>query len=285
MIETQQGAGNTGDDLDLLRLFEKISRFFRNYALMIAIFSLIGGILGYASYKIVPPKYASSLLLHSFTLTNNEQINIIENWNELIKGKEYSTLGERLNCSASLISKLSEISAVEIQKLYSENNPNGFNVEVMVSDNSILDSLQQGIIYGLENSEYMKARLATKRSNFTELIEKVKTEINKLDSTKKNIENNITSNTQHTSSYILDVSGINTQMINLNEKLLGYQEQLKFMNAVQVLHKFEKFQKPASPKFLKSIILGIIGGFAIGYIIAVYLSISKKLAVRKDKIR
>ncbi|MFT3909400.1 MAG: hypothetical protein QM737_08255 [Ferruginibacter sp.] len=277
---TEDRPGNKGDDLDLLNLFERVSRFFRSYFLLIAIFAFIGGALGFTLYKVLPKQYSSSLLLHSFTLTNTEQINIIENWNELLKNREYETLGERLHCSPSLISKVTQVSAAEIIKLYSENNPNGFNVEVMVKDNAVLDSLQDGIIYGLEHTEYMKERLATKRANFTELVEKVKTEISKLDSTKKSIESNVSNNTQHPSSYILDISGINAQMISLNEKLLNYEEQLKFMNAVQVLHKFEKFQYPASPKFLKLVVLGIIGGFAVGYMLALYVHVKKKLKAR-----
>ena len=273
MIENQQGPDNKGDELDLVNLFERISRFFRNYALLIVIFSVIGVVLGYSLYKYLPKRYASSMLLHSYTLTNTEQINILENWNDLLKNKEYETLGKRLHCSSSLVKKITEITAAEIQKVFSENNPNGFEISVIVTDNAILDSLQQGIIYGLENSEYMKARLATKRSNFTQLIEKVKIEIGKLDSTKKNIE----TNTQHASSYILDISGINTQKISLDEKLLNFEEQLKFMDAVLVLHGFEKFQRPASPKFLKSVVLGLIAGFAIGYILAVYSAIRKKI--------
>ncbi len=278
---TEDRPENKGDDLDLLNLFERISRFFRSYFSLIAICAAIGAGLGFTLYKVLPKQYGSSLLLHSFTLTNTEQINIIENWNELLEGKEYETLGERLHCSPSLVSKVTDISAAEIIKLYSENNPNGFNVEVLVKDNTILDSLQQGIIYGLEHSEYMKERLATKRSNFIELIEKVKSEMSKLDSTKKTIESNVSSNTQHPSSYILDVSGINTQMINLNEKLLNYEEQLKFMNAVQVLHKFEKFQKPVAPKLIKLIVLGFIGGFAVGYVLAMYVHVRKKLRARR----
>src|SRR6185295_7764394 len=49
------------------------------------------------------------------------------------------------------------------QKLYVQDNPHGFIVQVIVKDTSILDNLQQGIVYGLENTEYVKERLITKR--------------------------------------------------------------------------------------------------------------------------
>ena len=175
---------------------------------------------GFTLYKIAPKQYASTLLLHSFTLSNTEQINIIENWNDLLKDEEYAVLAEHFNCDASMLKKVSRMKAAEIQKLYIPNNPNGFMVEVLVKDNAILDSLGNGIVYGLGNADYIKAKLASRRSSLTQLIDKVRTEIIKLDSTKKNIEHNINNNNLQSSSFIIDISTINSQMISLNEKLL-----------------------------------------------------------------
>ena len=279
MSENQSGQANKSDDLDLINLVESVFSFFRNYSKLIAFFSIAGILAGYTLYKISPKQYESTLLLHSSTLTNTEQINIIENWNALLRDGEYAALGERLNCDSAMLKKVAKISAAEIQKLYIPNNPNGFVVKAIVRDNAVLDSLYKGIIYGLENSDYIKAKLASRRTILAELIGKVKTEISKLDSTKKNIENSINSNNQHSSSFIIDVSTITSQVISLNEKLLGYQDELKFSAAVLVFHKFEKFEKPVSPKFLKSVVLGFIGGFAIGYLLSLYLYLRKRFAV------
>ena len=279
MSENQSGQANKSDDLDLINLVESVFSFFRNYSKLIAFFSIAGILAGYTLYKISPKQYESTLLLHSSTLTNTEQINIIENWNALLRDGEYAALGERLNCDSAMLKKVAKISAAEIQKLYIPNNPNGFVVKAIVRDNAVLDSLYKGIIYGLENSDYIKAKLASRRTILGELIGKVKTEISKLDSTKKNIENSINSNNQHSSSFIIDVSTITSQVISLNEKLLGYQDELKFSAAVLVFHKFEKFEKPVSPKFFKSVVLGFIGGFAIGYLLSMYIYLRKRFAV------
>jgi len=279
MSENQSGQANKSDDLDLINLVESVFSFFRNYSKLIAFFSIAGILAGYTLYKISPKQYESTLLLHSSTLTNTEQINIIENWNALLRDGEYAALGERLNCDSAMLKKVANISAAEIQKLYIPNNPNGFVVKAIVRDNAVLDSLYKGIIYGLENSDYIKAKLASRRTILGELIGKVKTEISKLDSTKKNIENSINSNNQHSSSFIIDVSTITSQVISLNEKLLGYQDELKFSAAVLVFHKFEKFEKPVSPKFFKSVVLGFIGGFAIGYLLSMYIYLRKRFAV------
>ena len=280
MLENQPGSGNKSDDLDLIRLFERLLSFFKNYGKLIALFSFIGMLTGFTLYKIAPKQYASTLLLHSFTLSNTEQINIIENWNDLLKDEEYTVLAGHFNCDAAMLKKVSRMKAAEIQKLYIPNNPNGFMVEVLVKDNAILDSLGKGIVYGLESADYIKAKLASRRSSLTQLIDKVRTEISKLDSTKKNIEYSINNNNQHSSSFIIDVSTINSQMISLNEKLLSFQDELKFTNAVQVLHKFEKFEKPVAPKLFKSLLLGLIGGFAIGYILSLYKYLRKKITIR-----
>src|SRR4249919_1067053 len=119
MSENQQRSENTGDELDLLNLFEKVTIFFRNYFRLIAICTIIGMALGFTLYKVSPKQYRSSALLHSFTLTNTEQINIIENWNDLLQNKEYDVLGRLLNCSPSMLDKVTEIKAEEIQRLYS----------------------------------------------------------------------------------------------------------------------------------------------------------------------
>ncbi|HUS01351.1 MAG TPA: hypothetical protein VMY77_06475 [Chitinophagaceae bacterium] len=268
---------NKKDDLDLIMLLGRIFSFFRNYGRLIAICSVAGMLLGLLLFFVLPKRYSSTLLLHSFTLTNTEQINIIDNWNELLKKREYDAISADFNCDPEMLKKISSIKASEIQKLYIQNNPNGFLVEVIVTDTGVLDALQKGIINGLENGEYLKARLESKKSNLRHLIEKVKIEIARLDSTKKDIENSINNSNRSSSSYIIDVSGLTGQMIGLNEKLLGYQEDLKFTHAVQVLHNFAKFKKPDSPKLFKLLVLGFIAGFSIGYILAIYKYVQKRI--------
>ena len=81
---------------------------------------------------------------------------------------------------------------------------------------------------------------------------------------------------------MVDVSNINTELINLNEKLLIYKEELKFANAVQVLQKFNKFSKPESRKgpFLSTI--GAIAGFLLGYIVSLFIYVRRKLIERRS---
>ncbi len=278
MLEMKPGKDNTGDDLDLIRLLEKLFSFGRGYGKRIVFFTVGGMLAGLALFGILPNQYSSTMLLHSSLLSNTEQINIIEDWNTLLKQGGYNVLGQRLHCDPALLKKVSAVTAAEIQKLFVPNNPNGFVVTTIVKDNNVLDSLGRGIVYGFENNDYIKAKLASKRLNLVTIIEKIKVEIRKLDSTKTAIEYSIRSENRHPSSFIFDVSTINGQLIGLNEKQLAYEDELRFTNAVQVFHPFEKFDRPVSPHLLKLLLLGAIGGFAIGYLQSMYRWLRRRMA-------
>ena len=258
------------DELDLLNLLENAFSFFRNFGKWIIIFSLAGLGLGILYYVVAPKKYSSRLILHSKILTNQEVIEIIGTWQDLLRKREYATLAAIINCNEAVLKKTNSIKAVEIQKLYVQDNPNGFIVDVMVSDTAILNNLQNGIIYGLENSYYVKERVETKKANLNDLIAKVTGEITNLDSTKRTVTDIITNKSKTTSALLIDVSGINTQWINLNEKLLNYQEELKFIRAVQILQSFNKLKRPEEPKLLRSLFFSVAVGAFVGYIFAIF---------------
>ncbi len=280
MADTNSGVHNKSDELDLIALAEKFSFFIRDFGKLILAYTVIGLLVAGGLFMLLQKQYSSRLILHSVILTNQEEIEIIQTWRELLKKKEYATLARIMNSDEKTLRKLSRISSDEIQKLYIQNNPNGFVVNVLVKDTGILDELQRGIVHGLEASEYVSARVALKKANLIEMIEKVKIEITKLDSTKANVENIINNKNRSSPGLMIDVSGINSQLIGLNEKLLGFQEGLRFVNAVQVLQGFSKLSKPDEPKLVKTLFLGGIIGLFIGYMVSLVKSVRRKLKLR-----
>jgi prefoldin subunit 5 len=280
MMTHPPATGNHPDDIDLLRLVEKGQRYFQRFG-RLYLFALIAGIgLGLALFFILPKIYKSEMILHSSFLTNPEQIQIIDNWGELLKRHEYRALTEIFHTSPGITKKLTDIDGLEIQKVFTPNNPNGFYIDVKVKDNSILPELQQGIVFALGNTEYIRERVASKKANLTELLVKVKTELTKLDSTKTTVQNIITSREKNSSSIMLDVSGIDRQWIELNEKLLFYQDELKFSNAVQVLQGFSPLDTPVSPGWKLLIVLGVITGFVITYLYTLTRYVRDRLKTR-----
>ncbi|HEV8287272.1 MAG TPA: hypothetical protein VGQ09_23350 [Chitinophagaceae bacterium] len=280
MLPAKPQQNNSSEDIDLIKLLEKTVLFFRRFriAFIIAIFA--GILLGSLGYFLIPKIYKSRLILHSAYLTNSEQIEIINYWNELLKRGEYKTLAQILNCSEDSLHELASLEAAEILKVFTPTNPNGFYIDAKVKNNSILNGLQKAIVYGLNNTDFVKRKLEVRKETLKELINKVSIEINKLDSVKISIENIISNKEKNSSSLMLDVSGVNRQLIDMNEKLLSYSEELKFMGSVQVLQGFIPLTTPVSISLKVMILLGLILCLSITYIFSLFSYVKDRLKKR-----
>src|SRR6185436_15520398 len=197
------------DDIDLINIVERAFLFFRRYRNTFLVAVIAGIALGCLKYYTSGKMYKSRLILHSSFLTNLEEIEIISYWNELLKRTEYGALAQSFNCDENMLHDVVSIEGSEILKNYSASNPNGFFIDVRIKDNSVLPALQKALVYGLNNTEYVKQRLLLRKKDVETLIDKVTAEIQKLDSVKKSIENVITSGKQNPGSFMLDIPGIN----------------------------------------------------------------------------
>lgn len=269
------------EDIDLLLLVERALLFFKRYRWIFIVAAVLGIAAGIFFYKIIPISYRSRAVMHSFVLTNPEQIQIVNNWNRLLKQNELKELAKELNCDEKILSRVKEIKAKEVQQVYTTSNPNGFTIDVVTTDNNILDSLLSGFVYGFENNTYIKTRLDVKKDALRELIDKTTSEIRKLDSTKTTLEKIIGGSEKPSSSLIVDGSSINRQLIEMNEKLYSFKENLQFTNAVQVLQPFSKFNKPDGPHLLPWLVIGLFFFLCLAWLYSVINSVNRKLKARK----
>ena len=279
-MTTEPKQATVPDDIDLFLLVERAILFFGKYKWVFTIAAIIGLLLGYYFYRIIPPTYKSRMIVHSFTLANQEEIQIVKNWNELLAKKEYKSLARELNCPEEVLKKLKKIKADEIQQVFSQVNPNGFIIDVLVTANLVLPILEKGIVYGFENNHYIRERLEMKKAGLRDLILKTSAEIKKLDSAKTTLENIIGGRERPSSSIIIDGSSINRQLIEMNEKLLGFKESLEFTRAVQVLQGLEAFHRPAGPKLIPWLIIGLLFSLAVAWLYAFISSIHEGLKAR-----
>jgi prefoldin subunit 5 len=272
------------EDLDVLVLVERGLLFFRRFRWVFAVALLLGLAAGYTFYRIIPKTYQSRMVLHSFLLTNPEQIQLVNNWAQLLREKEYRTLSRLMNCPEQLLHGVKKIKAKEIQQVFTPNNPNGFTVDVWVTDNKWLDSLQAGIVYAFENNEYIKQRLEMKRAGLKMLIDETSSEILQLDSTKKTLENIISGNSRSSSSLIVDGSSLSRQLIDMQEKLLNLKENLRFTSGVQVLQSFSPFSKPDGPRLLPWLIMGVLFFTGLAWAGTVVYNINQKLKQKRNRL-
>jgi len=269
------------DDIDLINIVERAFLFFRRYRSTFLVAVIAGIALGCLRYYTSGKMYKSRLILHSSFLTNLEEIEIINYWNELLKRNEYAALAQSFNCDEKMLHSVVSIEGSEILKNYSASNPNGFYIDARIKDNAVLPGLQKALVYGLNNTEYVKQRLSMRKKDLETLIDKVTAEIQKLDSVKKNIETVITSGEKNATSYMLDIPGVNKEFIDMNEKLLSYYEELQFSSSgIQVLQSFVPLNTPVSISLRIMILLGILVCLFIAFIFTIGHSVSQRLKKR-----
>lgn len=269
------------DDIDLINIVERAFLFFRRYRITFIIAIVAGVALGCLRYYSSGKMYKSRLILHSSFLTNLEEIEIITYWNELLKRNEYTALAQSFNCDEKMLHDVVSIEASEILKNYSASNPNGFYIDARIRNNAVLPGLQKALVFGLNNTEYVKQRLSLRKQDLETLIEKVTTEIQKLDSVKKSIEAVITSKEKNSNSFMLDIPAINKEFIDMNEKLLSYREELQFNSSgIQVLQSFVPLNTPVSISLRVMILLGILFCLFIVFIFTLIHAVSQRLKKR-----
>jgi hypothetical protein len=272
----------TPDELDVINLIEKAILFFNRFKFILLGFFITGLAAGLYLYSSSPKQFSTRMIVHSGFISNQDEIEIIESWQDLLKNKEYNRLAVIMNCDVKVIKNLKKISAEEILKTYVTNNPNGFLISVTVTDATILDDLQNGIVYGLNNTPYVKEKIEVKKARDIELIQKVNAEISKLDVTKNAIDNMIKTGGSTSSSLLVDISRINAQWIDLNERLLSYKEDLQFLAGVQVTQDFNK-GKLERHGLLKFSFLGMATGCFFGYAISLFLYVLHKLKISRAR--
>jgi hypothetical protein len=283
MNEETKSTQVSNDDIDLLLLIKRIIIFFKKYRWIFLVAFILGVTSGFYVYRSLPKTYTSRLIVHSFLLTNQEEIQIIDVWNQLLQKKDYTRLSALFNCRKEIFQSLKQIKADEIQKVFSPTNPNGFIIDVILTEAANLDELQPAILNGLENNQYVQQKTELKRSDLTELISKLKPEIEHLDSVKRNLEKMILGNNKISSSVMVDISGMYKQLMEMNEKLTGYNDGLRFSNSVQLLQGFDQLKQPAGPKLTVWLILSLVFFLSIAYICSLIHSINEKLQLQTGK--
>jgi hypothetical protein len=180
---------------------------------------------------------------------------------QLLNTKGYASLARILDCDPEMLKKVEDMK-VEIVGIPSEGNTT-FALEVNITDTAILPLLQETLIKGLRNTDYVKRRIAVRKENLLNEIAETRRQMAALDSSGEFVRS--LKEKSGGSSYFLDVATIPEARSNLEDRLAAYQEKLAFVDDMQVLQGFirSKHVKPRLSVFLPA---GLAIGFIIGYI-------------------
>ena len=217
----------------------------------------------------MPRYYTARLLVQSTVLDNHNEEEILENWDGLLNRYGYAALSQTLHYPAE---KLENIGSFNIELVTGPINDGvtSFVIEVETKDTAGLQDLQGAIVYGLENSEYVRQKVQIRKEGLQQQIQKAGDEVTKLDSSRKYIQSLLQGPGKGSPELIVDISKASEERVEIQEKLTGYKEKLAFVNGIQVVQDFVRTRKvkPSRSLFFLS---GLLAGFLLGYVITLAL--------------
>lgn len=265
------------DELDVMAVLKNALSFFSQYGKLLLIVAFAGMLAGGIRFFTTPNLYSSSLVLKPTLLSDPEQLELINSWAALLKKRELPVLAAEFQVEETLLKKVISITTGELQKSIAPNNFTAFTLKVLVTDTAILAPLQKGLLYALDNSEYVKEKLEARKNILRKMIQTVQQEITRLTSIQSAVEASLQQNSTSGSRFMVSVSDISNQLATLQEKKLNYEENLAFASAVYVLQNFYVPSKPAHPQLIKLLGIGFGGGLFLGCAIACFLYVKRKL--------
>lgn len=174
------------------------------------IFLFISGILGlsigYISSKTAKPYYESNLIARSNIVSNSDMINYINRLHYMAKEKDTISLAKVLKLDLLTTGSIQDIQAYWMidenkdgipDKIDYENKfdpdtlkparriDNKFYVNLTVYNNTIIDSIQNGLLYYINSSRHIQNLKNDKKIRIAELIKKTEKELVDLDSLKR----------------------------------------------------------------------------------------------------
>lgn len=297
------------DEIDLKVLWEQFVDFLRKAikitikrGVILLILLAIGGGWGYYRHQVSLPVFKTRMLIDAKVADYSILSGLIGTLQDL--ADEYNTDGiaKTLKVDAAVAKSIVSIKAVDklvvFKDLSSQQSKEfdnqekqqsskerdkeifqlkeqKFAIEVSLYDNRNFPVLEKALLAYLRSNKYLKKRVELKKQYYSSLKNKVKKEIQELDSLKKNISSIFVKKNQNIQ--ITDpgtISQLYDKAIKLREKELKIDTTLAAIESIQVVEGFVKFNRP-SIKVTKRIKIGLLVGFAIWVLLVLWLDFRK----------
>jgi hypothetical protein len=265
------------DEIDLMLILGNGINFIRKNLKIFILFIVLGLIEGIFAFVFLPRTYKVNMLADSRILHGEEVTAIVDSWQNLIKKGEYNVLATKFNVRPSIIENIKHIEAEPSKRIINNQERYAFLINCEVFDNSLLDTLQAGILNAMKNSDYVRLRVETQKQNLESLRGKINNEIAELDSIKLTIHQLLRSGGNSSNPFLTDPGNINLQIVSLYERNLKIAEEIKFLDEIQVIESFTRFEKPDSPKLVICLFGGLLLGLFCAFLFIIAKNIQKKL--------
>ncbi|MDX1905350.1 MAG: hypothetical protein SFU27_14480, partial [Thermonemataceae bacterium] len=274
------------EEIDLLELILRVFSFFkRRLVLIISVLLVIGTTGIITNFLVFKPRYQSSMVLVSRSLSVSELIALFGGIQDLAKEGNHNELSQLTQVEAPVWADLASLKAepnTELQKMSPKTTLKDFSVAITIEvlDNKNWKKIEQGLLNYLENTPYVKKKTALYKENQADLLKKVQKEIKRTDSLKSIIESSQTTKNQ----MIIGTSGdIYAASVELYEKENEIKENIAFAADIRLIKGFTNYQKPQKFTLKDTLLLWGGVGLFLGILIALLAELNMILKQRKDK--
>jgi hypothetical protein len=255
------------DEIDLLKLADQIWQFvFKNKWLFIVAIAL-GGLGGYASFRLSPKVYKSEMMVHSDIITPVIGKTLIDEINSLIGRKDWVKLSGILNISPE---QTSGIVFVNIKNPIERAEPSFIletkrkllSIELKSTEPALFPAYQRSIVSYLETNEYSKSRGQLKKNLYGGIYSKIEDEITNLEKVRKEASEEKSSSEKNRT--ILELTKINSEVVELTRLKFCYKDSLDQVNKISEINGFSIIVAPRPYKL-------IVFGMAIGLMVSLLI--------------
>jgi hypothetical protein len=278
---------NKQEDLDMLYVLRSINkgigRFFRSIVWLfefslknfrtLALFIIVFVALCLGIYLLKKPYYRSQLSISHIRFENDYCYEMVESLDSYITGNENPALAERLSISKNDAAKVQSIKYKPLNENIASRFIDSvsvllpFKVEVEVYDNSVLDTLQKGILKYLESNRYATKIKEIEKQVLEKTEQRLEKEITEIDSLKKIVNAGIVPRSSGNGIIFgepLDPVLIYKRGMDLYEKKTFIAKKKLLNNSFEVIIGFGKSPKRANYGKVFYIGIGLLGGYLIG---------------------
>ncbi len=270
---------NKNEEIDLITIFNGISKFIFSGIqfckdllqilltkwILFSFIILLGCGVGYSIYSISPPVYISSVSISSKILTNDYCASIIGKLSETVADGTPELIAKKLNIPIEAAEAIKKIEfsnySSKLSKIYEDRDTIvlgiPFKIFVHAYNNTVFDTLELAIVNYLENNKYALDRKKINKENILLMREKLKSEMQQLDTLKKNISSNILprgTGSGFVFGQPIDPINIYKASMEFYRTDLNLREDLELIDSIQVIESFSPRNKPDSPKLLKMLV-------------------------------
>lgn len=274
------------DELDLQKLFYDIVITIKNYNKLILACCIIGILAGVAYSLLSKKVYESKMLVSSSLLSLTYADEVLGNINLIIAEKNTERAAAELNLSQDVVKKIAFVdieSALDDKaEQLKENEKIFLRITAKTTDPSIFPELQKGLIYYLENNQFVKVRIEQRKRYYKELISKVNSELKDLEEFKQRLLKGDFFEAAK-GNLMFDPTIVNSKILELTKEKINYENSLMIADNIQLINGFTASSQPRWPKKTLSIITGAFFGLFLAAIIIVFRLLNSKIKTIEGK--